>query len=172
MFRIKHYIRPLVYGANDGIVTTFAVVSGVVGGGLSSQAIVIIGLASLFADGFSMAASDYLSTRTAIESGEKPDRVADRHPIRSALATFAAFIVAGALPLAPYLIPGTAAIGFPLAIAATAFALALVGALRTRFTRRSPLRGAAEMLAIGGAAAAIAYGVGALLRQLIGTAPV
>ena len=30
----RHYIRDLVYGANDGLITTFAVVAGVVGGGL------------------------------------------------------------------------------------------------------------------------------------------
>jgi len=34
----RHYIRDLVYGANDGIITTFAVVAGVTGGELSATA--------------------------------------------------------------------------------------------------------------------------------------
>lgn len=165
----REYLKELVYGANDGIVTTFAVVSGVVGGGLSSRVVVIIGLASLFADGFSMAASDYLSTRTALASGKEAEDAPDRHPLRSAAATFAAFVLAGALPLSPYLIPGATRFGFPLAVGATAFALTVVGALRTRYTERSALRGAAEMLAVGGAAAGIAYGIGRLLRSVADT---
>src|SRR4030042_1126831 len=47
------YIGDLVYGGLDGIVTTFAVVSGVAGADLSSNIVLILGLANLFADGFS-----------------------------------------------------------------------------------------------------------------------
>src|SRR3954465_14430866 len=39
----RHYIRDLIYGANDGLITTFAVVAGVSGGALSSRAVIIIG---------------------------------------------------------------------------------------------------------------------------------
>lgn len=57
------YIRDFVYGAIDGAVTTMAVVSGVAGAGLSSGIIIILGLANILADGFSMAVSNYLGTR-------------------------------------------------------------------------------------------------------------
>ena len=57
------YLRDFVYGAIDGAVTTFAIVAGVVGAGLSDSVIVILGFANLFADGFSMAASNFLGTR-------------------------------------------------------------------------------------------------------------
>jgi len=61
---IKHsYLKDFIYGAIDGTVTTFAVVSGVVGAGLSSKVIIILGLANLLADGFSMAVSNFLGTR-------------------------------------------------------------------------------------------------------------
>ena len=43
----RHYIRDLVYGANDGIITTFAVVAGVAGGSLSQSAVLIVGAANL-----------------------------------------------------------------------------------------------------------------------------
>ncbi len=62
-----HYLPDLVYGANDGIITTFAVVSGVVGASLSERVIVILGLANLVADGFSMGASNYLARRSHLE---------------------------------------------------------------------------------------------------------
>lgn len=59
----QSYLRDWIYGGIDGAVTTFAVVSGVVGGRLSHLVIIILGFANLIADGFSMAASNYLSTK-------------------------------------------------------------------------------------------------------------
>lgn len=57
------YVKDFVYGAIDGAVTTFAVVSGVAGAGMSSGVIIVLGLANILADGFSMAVSNYLGTR-------------------------------------------------------------------------------------------------------------
>jgi len=61
------YLGDLVYGGLDGVVTTFAVVSGVVGASLGSDVILILGLANLLADGFSMASGAYLSTKSGQE---------------------------------------------------------------------------------------------------------
>jgi VIT1/CCC1 family predicted Fe2+/Mn2+ transporter len=58
------YLREWVYGGIDGVVTTFAVVAGVAGANLSPVFILIIALAGLFGDGFSMAAGCYSSTKT------------------------------------------------------------------------------------------------------------
>ena len=69
------YIKDMVYGASDGIVTTFAVVAGVMGGGLSEITIVLIGVASLFADAFSMAASNFLGSKSETEFYEKERKV-------------------------------------------------------------------------------------------------
>ncbi|MBQ0721167.1 MAG: VIT1/CCC1 transporter family protein [Gammaproteobacteria bacterium] len=57
------YLKDFVYGAVDGAVTTFAVVAGVAGAGMSSGVIIILGFANLLADGFSMAVSNFLGTR-------------------------------------------------------------------------------------------------------------
>lgn len=65
--RTKHsYLRDFVYGSIDGAITTFAVVSGVVGAGLQTRTILILGMANLVADGFSMAASNYVGTKTEV----------------------------------------------------------------------------------------------------------
>jgi VIT1/CCC1 family predicted Fe2+/Mn2+ transporter len=61
------YIGDMVYGGLDGIVTTFAVVSGVAGAQLGVHVVLILGLANLFADGFSMATGAYLSARAERE---------------------------------------------------------------------------------------------------------
>ncbi|HCU47880.1 TPA: hypothetical protein DIC39_02380 [Patescibacteria group bacterium] len=61
------YIGDIVYGANDGIITTFAVVAGVAGAALSPTIVLILGVANLFADGFSMAAGNYLARKSEKE---------------------------------------------------------------------------------------------------------
>ncbi|MGE3681115.1 MAG: VIT1/CCC1 transporter family protein [Bdellovibrionales bacterium] len=58
------YLRDFVYGGIDGTITTFAVVSGVIGADLSFHTILVLGGANLLADGFSMAAANYVGTRT------------------------------------------------------------------------------------------------------------
>ena len=62
----KH-IKSLVYGGLDGIITTFAVVSGVTGASLAMRVVIILGFANLLADGISMAVGDYLSTKSENE---------------------------------------------------------------------------------------------------------
>lgn len=67
----SQYIGDLVYGGLDGIITTFAVVSGVAGAQLGTPIILILGLANLFADGFSMATGAYLSSKSEQEYYER-----------------------------------------------------------------------------------------------------
>ena len=65
------YLKDFIYGAIDGAVTTFAVVSSVAGAQLSLGIILILGAANLFADGFSMAISNFLGTRADEQMREK-----------------------------------------------------------------------------------------------------
>ena len=58
------YIGDLVYGANDGIITTFAVVAGAAGASLSPGIVIILGFANLLADGISMGASNFLGGKS------------------------------------------------------------------------------------------------------------
>ena len=69
----QHYIRDLVYGANDGVITTFAVVAGVTGGTLQPVAVLVLGVANLLADGLSMGVGNYLGIRSDERVREKQD---------------------------------------------------------------------------------------------------
>ncbi len=64
----KHsYLGDAVLGGIDGCVTTFAIVTGAIGAGFSASVIIILGVANLIADGFSMAVSNYQSTKSEHE---------------------------------------------------------------------------------------------------------
>lgn len=60
-------VRDLIYGAIDGTVTTFSIVAGVSGAELSDKIILILGMSNVLADGFSMAAGNYLATKAELE---------------------------------------------------------------------------------------------------------
>jgi len=74
-----NYLRDWVYGGIDGAITTFAIVAGVVGASLSAKIIVILGLANLIADGFSMAASNYSGTKTEADELERFRQIEKKH---------------------------------------------------------------------------------------------
>lgn len=74
-----NYLRDWIYGGIDGSVTTFAVVSGVAGARLSPWIILVMGFANLFADGFSMAASNYVGTKAEHEDLQRLEAVENRH---------------------------------------------------------------------------------------------
>ena len=65
------YLRDWIYGGIDGAITTFAIVSGVVGANLSTSIILVLGAANIVADGFSMAASNYTGTKTEREEYDR-----------------------------------------------------------------------------------------------------
>lgn len=220
-------MRDFVYGAIDGAVTTFAVVAGAAGAGLEARVVVIMGLANLFADGFSMAVSNFLGTRAEEQQrqvardaelrhielypegereeirqlfaakgfeGEDLERAVgvitsdrerwvdmmmreelgfsseDGSATRSALATFVAFLAIGAIPLLPFLVnlffDDAFSQPFLAAAVLTGVAFALVGLLKALVISQSLWRGAIETVALGGAAAAVAYFVGVLLQGI------
>src|SRR5688500_6462820 len=127
----RHYVRELIYGANDGIITTFAVVAGVAGGGLSLRVVLIIGAVNLVADGLSMAVGNYLSIRSHESVREAQGLPEDEaFSTRQAMATFLASVTAGAVPLLPYVLEGAPVDRFTASIALTLGAMFLVGASR------------------------------------------
>lgn len=164
------YLAEVIYGANDGIVTTFAVVSGVAGAALNPSIVLILGAANLFADGFSMGMSNYLSRRSELDyqrsvQGDNPDppeELSDgKSPERTAFVTFLAFVIAGWAPLIPYIFEFSPT--FPLSIAFTGLAFFVVGASRSLVTRRQWYVNGTEMFVVGMVAAVVAYTVGDLL---------
>jgi VIT1/CCC1 family predicted Fe2+/Mn2+ transporter len=163
----RHYTRDLVYGATDGIITTFAVVAGVAGGSLSHTAVLVIGAANLAADGLSMAVGNFLSIR-AHESVREVENLPEEEsqPWRHAAATFIAFVLAGLVPLAPYVMPAFQPREFGWSVLATLAALFAVGAARTLVTVTRWWKAGLEMLLLGAIVAIAAYWAGALVAAI------
>lgn len=212
-------LKDMIYGGIDGAVTTFAIVAGVEGAGLSHSIIVALGLANILADGFSMAASNYSGTKAELDDRKRIIEIEERHiaqhpegereefrqilarrglsgpvleqatqqiaqnketwialmltdeyglsrespsPLRAAIATFAAFLMAGSVPLIPFVfgLPNP----FALCVYATLFTFFLIGAGKSRWSLSKWWRSGAETLLIGGIAALLAYGVGGLFH--------
>lgn len=215
------YVRDWIYGGIDGSVTTFAIVSGVVGAELSPMVILVLGFANLVADGFSMAASNYMGTRAeqedlkhleAVEyrhievapegereevrqiyqekgfAGEELEHVVElitsdrkrwvqtmlteeyglprevRSPWRAAGSTFSAFLLCGLAPLVPFLLGTREA--FWVSTVLTGAVFFAIGSVKSKWSTSPWWRSGLETLAVGSAAAGLAYAVGALLRDL------
>ncbi len=73
--RFQDYLGEFVYGGIDGSVTTFAVVAGAAGAGLSSAVVIILGFANLIADGFAMSIGSYLSTKSELDNYAKHKKI-------------------------------------------------------------------------------------------------
>lgn len=164
--RIGKYLPDFVLGANDGIITTLAIISGVVGANLSSSVILILGFANLVADGISMAASNVLSRRSDPDEATLPTLLGSS---RHGATTFVGFVFAGLVPLLAYLLPDVGVGRYALAVALALVTLFAVGSGRAFFTSRGWLAAGLEMLVIGALAGAAAYVIGALGAHIIGS---
>jgi vacuolar iron transporter family protein len=164
---VRHYIRDIVYAANDGVVTTFAVVAGVRGAGLSAPVVLALGFANLAADGLSMGVGNYLGIKSerAAELGGTFDECRESvHAARHGGVTWAAFVLAGLTPLLPFTlgVPGA----FSWSVGLSAATLFGVGAVRTGVTGRSWWHSGLEMLTVGALAGTAAFVAGRIVERL------
>ena len=163
----RHYLPDLVYGANDGIITTFAVVSGVVGASLSETRDPHPRLRQparrRVLDG-----SEQLPRPPLERRDDRADRPQPT-PLRHGAATIVG-LRAGRLDPARRVSRAASpdAARLPAAVGLTAAALFTVGASRSLVTKRGYLRSGGEMLLVGALAALVAYAIGALVAGLNG----
>jgi VIT1/CCC1 family predicted Fe2+/Mn2+ transporter len=161
------YLPEFVYGGTDGTVTTFAIVSGVIGASLSSPIVLILGFANLFADGFSMAVSNYLSTKSRNDISKKKSNA-----FKTAVATFIAFLVVGIIPLISFVAATLTGneylirMQFVYSIILTGLSLLIIGAIKGEVSGKPKIKSAIQTFLIGGTAAFLAFVVGYFLRNV------
>lgn len=157
-------VREIVFGLEDSLVSTMGALTGIAIGTEDRSVIILSGLVILAVEATSMAAGSFLSTQTAELAEEKSNKTVERKSVKAAIVMVISYFFGGIVPLAPYIFlkPSTAI--FP-SIVFTILALAGVGVWASRYTKRSCLRSAGEMVVISLTAAAIGYLVGWLVSH-------
>jgi VIT1/CCC1 family predicted Fe2+/Mn2+ transporter len=167
-----NWLPDFVYGSIDGVVTTFAVVSGVQGASLSTTIILILGFANLFGDGFSMAVGKYLSDKAQLDHLKNEGRDDDSvNPLKGGWYTFLSFNLLGLIPLMGYIIGPFLGLNddstFVLTCIATMLALFSIGIVKGQVVNTSRIFAGFQTMMIGGIAAVIAYYVGFYIEKLV-----
>ena len=154
------YIHSIFFGIEDSLVSTTGALAGIAIGAGSKSVILMTALVIIAVESTSMGASEFLSEETEedIEKEKVP-----ANPRVSGLLIFGSYVLAGLIPLVPYLLlPHLQAI--PVSIAAALIGMAILGLIKGRVSNKSQLRSALEVLVIGGVAAAIGIVVGIIFK--------
>jgi len=166
----KKYLSDIVYGANDGIITTFAVVAGYAGARMDILPqngyilVLLFGLANLFSDAVSMGMGSFLSVRARQDLDSSNQSSSIKVAVMHGVVTFCAFIVFGGIPLLPFLLHFPAQITFKTSISFVFLALVSVGYLRGHVTGHRRIIAIVETVLVGTISSSVAYIVGLFFR--------
>jgi VIT1/CCC1 family predicted Fe2+/Mn2+ transporter len=156
------YLRNIVFGISDSLVSTVGLLAGIDVGGTARQMIVLTGIVYAFVEAFSMAIGSFLSEQSAEEyeaRGEAPGG----GPFTAGVVMFITFILASFIPIVPYLAFGlTAALWYSIGLSLVA--LLIVGMISARIVRVNMWSHALKMMLLGGAAIVIGVIVGRFVK--------
>ena len=159
---VELYLRNIIFGVTDSLVSTVGLLSGIDVSGSSRQMIILTGIVYAFVEAFSMAIGSFLSEESA-EEYESQREVSDKKPFFAGFVMFLSFIVASFIPIVPYLIFGlTEALWF--SIGFSILALFIVGIVSAKITNINVLKHSLKMILLGGAAILMGVIVGKLVK--------
>lgn len=160
------YVRNVIFGVEDSLVSTVGLLAGVAVAGVGSQTVLLTGVVLIFVEAFSMGVGSLLSEHS-VEEYEAHGETPLRRPLGGAIAMLVSYLVAGLVPLAPYLfMEPKVAVWFSVLL--TLLALFMLGALSARYFRSRVVRLGVEMLVLGGIAIALGIVVGRLFDVNLG----
>lgn len=155
-------LRAAVLGANDGIVSTAAVLVGVAGATSNPQTIAMSGLAAVIGGAVSMALGEYVSVSSQRDSERAMGLRQLVNPWSAGVASFISFILGAALPFAAALFAPVAVI-----FGVTFVALALTGALSAHLSNVPKTRAVLRIVIGGMAALAVTFAVGSVFGATV-----
>lgn len=155
------YLRSIIFGINDSLVSTVGFLAGISVAGVPRATIILTGVIYALVESFSMAMGDFLSEESAEEYISKSD-VNDRPSIISAIFMFISCVLASLIPLVPYVIfvSNTALV---VSICLSVTSLFIVGAISARFSRLPMLWRGVRMASLGGAAIVMGVAIGTFM---------
>lgn len=153
------YVRSLIFGFEDGLVSTTGAVVGISTGIADPKVVILAGVVIITVEAVSMAAGELVTEQT-VESMGKPMR---SRAMLDATIMFLSYFSAGLIPVIPFvLFPVKTAVVVSLAVAF--ICLFLLGVLAGKLTNRNPIKRGFQILFIGGIATTIGVLVGLLLK--------
>lgn len=156
----KGFLRNFVFGAEDGLVSTVGLLSGVSFAGMASREIILSGVILIMVEAISMAAGVYISedSEKELDPSEKENVISD------SIVMFFSYALIGLIPLLPYIAIDSTHTAFYWSVASSLAALFCVGLFKGFFVHSHPLKGALKITAIGAVVIAVAVFVGTLIK--------
>lgn len=160
------YLRNLIFGVEDSLVSTVGLLSGVAAAGVSESTIFLTGVVLIFVEAFSMGVGSFISEH-AVEEYTKKEEADHSHTLIGGIIMFISYFVAGFIPLFPYFIAEIRT-AFILSIALSLLALFLLGALSGKSFGIKVWKRGVQMLVLGGIAIGLGVVVGVAVDRLQG----
>ncbi len=157
-------IRNFTFGVEDSLVSTVGLLAGIALASIDTKTIVVTGVVLIFVEAFSMGVGSLLSEQS-VEEYESKKEVALTKPGLAALVMFASYVLAGLIPLAPYVF-STSRMAVWWSIGLTLIALALLGAINAHVFRVRVWKDALLTLLMGGLAIAVGIVVGQIAGHI------
>ncbi len=157
----EDYLRSLMFGLQDGIVSTTGVVVGISTGVNNKEVVVLAALVAVTVEASSMAAGQY-SSEKAVHQMDKSGKHSDDLFI-GAFIMFIAYMIGGSFSIIPTVIFDQST-GRILAVISAFIGLFVIGYIKGHIVEHKPLRSAIELFIIGSIATAIGVIVGNLLK--------
>lgn len=157
----RDIFRNFIFGVEDSLVSTVGLLSGIAAANTSRVTIITTGIVLIFVEAFSMGIGSYLSEETSQQLSSHK-KISHLTVLKAALVMFISYLLAGLIPLSPYLLitgPRTEIIS----ILATLFSLVLLGIYSARRFHGNILSKALEMFVLGGLATLVGIVIGSLL---------
>lgn len=157
----EDYLRSLMFGLQDGLVSTTGVVVGISTGVNNKSIVVLAALVAVMVEASSMAAGQY-SSEKAVHQMDKTGSHTDNLFV-GAIIMFFAYLIGGAFPIIPTLLFSQNDARFA-SIGAAFVGLLIVGYIKGHLVEHNTLRSAVELLIVGGVATIIGLVVGYFLK--------
>jgi len=169
-------LREIIFGLEDGIVSTLGVLVGIAVGTSNKQFVILSGLVVIFVESLSMAAGTYLSNKSEMELHLSSDKkhplfsLFHRHsslPIKESFYMGISYVLGGLVSLSSFffLNPLNATLA---AIFLSSTTIFIMGFIKGRLAQINPLKSGLEMVLVSASASFIGYMVGKLAPALLG----
>ncbi|MDP3974126.1 MAG: VIT1/CCC1 transporter family protein [Candidatus Daviesbacteria bacterium] len=157
----EDYLRSILFGLQDGLVSTTGVVVGITVGVADKPIIILASLVAVSVEATSMAAGQY-SSEKAVHQMDRTGKHTDSL-VLGAFLMFISYLLAGFVPITPIVLLDLS-IAPIISVISAFIALFTVGFIKGKIVEHHPLRSAFEMFIIGSIATALGLIVGHLLK--------